>query len=37
MIYYKLVKVTINTLSLVKVIIDIIIRNYNFLDLIITN
>ena len=35
MIYYKLVKVTIDVLGLAKVIINIIIRYYGFLNLII--
>lgn len=36
-IYYKLVKVTIDALILVKVILDIIIWYYDFLNLIIIN
>lgn len=36
-IYYKLVKVTIDALILVKVILDIIIWYYGFLNLIIIN
>ena len=36
-VYYKLIKVIINTLGLVKIIINIMIRHYNFLDLIIIN
>ena len=37
MIYYKLVKIIINILSLTKVIIDVIIRYYGLLDSIINN
>ena len=37
MVYYKLIKVIINLLILAKVILDIIIRYYNFLDSIISN
>lgn len=36
-VYYKLLKVIINALDLVQIIIDIILRYYNFLNLIITN
>ena len=35
MIYYNLVKITINALRFVKVIIDMVIRYYGFLDSII--
>ena len=37
MVYYKSVKITINTSGLTEVIIDILIRYHNFLDLIITD
>ena len=37
MIYYKLVKITINTLDFAKIIIDKLIRHYSLLDLIVTN
>ena len=37
MVYYKLIKVIINLWILAKVILDIIIRYYNFLDSIISN
>ena len=37
MIYYKPVKGIINTLGLTKIIINMIIRYYSLLDLIITN
>ena len=37
MIYYKLVKVTINTPGLAKIIINVIIRHHGLLDLIVTN
>ena len=37
MIYYKLVKVTIDAPGLVKVIIDIVVRNHSLLDLIVIN
>ena len=35
MVYYKLIKIIINCLNFVKVIINIIIRDFNFSDLII--
>lgn len=35
MIYYKLIKITINKLGLTKVIIDIIIRHYSLFNVII--
>lgn len=35
MVYYKLVKIIINTSSLAKMIIDLIIQHYGFLNLII--
>ena len=35
MVYYKLIKVIINALSLVKIIIDVVIRHYGIFDLII--
>ena len=37
MIYYKLVKVIINGMSLAKIIINIVMRYYNLPNLIITN
>ena len=37
MAYYKLVKIIINILGLANIIINIIIKNYNFLNLIIIN
>ena len=37
MVHYKLVKVTIGAPRLIKVIINIVIRYYGLLDLIITN
>ena len=37
MIHYKLVKITINDLSLIKIIIDIVMRHYGLLNSIITN
>ena len=37
MIYYKLVKVIINALGLAKIIINIVIKYYGLLDLIIIN
>ena len=37
MINYKLVKITINALNFIEVIIDVIIRYYSLLDLIIIN
>ena len=37
MVYFKLVKVTINTSSFAKVIIDVIIRHYDLLNSIVTN
>ena len=37
MVYYKQVKFTINTPDLIKIIINIIIKYYGFLDLIVTN
>ena len=37
MVYYKLVKVTINTPSLAEIIIIVDVRYHGFLDLIITN
>ena len=37
MVYYKLVKITIDITSLVEVIFDIVIRNYNIQDFIISN
>lgn len=36
-VYYELVKTTINALSLAKVIINVIVRNYDLLDSIISN
>ena len=36
-VYYKLVKVTINELGLVKIINNIIVRYYGFLNLIVIN
>ena len=35
MVYYKLVKVTINTLGLAKVIVNIIVQYYNLPNLIV--
>ena len=32
MVYYKLVKVTINTPGLAKIIIDVVVRHHGFLD-----
>lgn len=37
MIYYKLIEITINTLSLVDIISNIVIQYYKILDLIIIN
>ena len=37
MVYYELVKVTINTLGLAKVVIDVVIRHYGLLDSIISD
>ena len=37
MVYYKPVKVIINTPGLAKVIIDIVVRHYGLLDSIVTN
>ena len=37
MVYYKLVKVTINTLSLANIIINVMVRHHDFLDSIVTN
>ena len=37
MVYYKLIKIIINTLDLAKIIINIIIRYHNFLDIIFIN
>lgn len=37
MIYYKLVKTIINLAGLAKVIINIVVRHYNYLDSIISN
>ena len=37
MIHYKLIKAIINTISLVEVIINVIIRYYSLSDLIVTN
>ena len=37
MVYYKLVKVTIDTSGLAKVIINIVIRHHGFSDSIVTN
>ena len=37
MVYYKLIKVTIDAPSLAKVIIDIEVRLHNLLDLIVAN
>ena len=37
MIYYKLIKITINNPGLAKVIIDIVVRHYSFSNLIVTN
>ena len=37
MVYYKLVKVTIDALGLVKIIIDIVVRHHNFPKSIIIN
>ena len=36
-VYYKLVKITMNVLGLVKVIINVVIRHHSFLDSIITD
>ena len=37
MVYYKLVKVTINALGLAEVIIDVVVRHYELPDLIVTD
>ena len=37
MIYYKPAKVTINTLGLTKVIINVIVKHHSFLDLIVSD
>ena len=37
MVYYKPVKITINTSDLAEIIINIMVRYYGFLDLIVTN
>ena len=37
MVYYKLVKIIINTLGFAKIIINITVRYYGFFDLIIIN
>ena len=37
MVYYKLIKVTINTLSFAEIIINIIIKYYHFSNLIVIN
>ena len=37
MVYYKLVKVTINISGLTKVIIDVVVRHHDFPDSIVTN
>ena len=37
MVYYKLVKITIDTLSLAKLIINIVVRHYGLSDSIITD
>ena len=37
MVYYKSIKITINDFSLVKVIINIVVKYYSFLNLIVIN
>ena len=37
MVYYKLVKITIDALRLAKVIIKVVVSEYNFSDLIVIN
>ena len=37
MIYYKLVKITINTSSFTEIIINVVVRHHHFLDSIVTN
>ena len=37
MVYYKLIKITINAPRLAKIIIDLLVRHYRLLDLIVTN
>ena len=37
MVYYKLVKVTINTLGLAKIIINVVMRHYGLSNLIVNN
>ena len=37
MVYYKLIKVINDALSLAKIIIDIVVRHYGLLDSIVTN
>ena len=32
MVYYKLIEITINTLSLVKVFINLVVKYYDFID-----
>ena len=36
-VHYKLVIVIINIMGLIKIIIDVVVRHYNLMDLIITN
>ena len=37
MVYYEPVKITIDTLGLIKVIIDVVVRHHSLSDLIVTN